>query len=69
MMTRRISRRTALRGAGTIAIALPWLEAMAPRLVRAAEPTRAKRFVSVYTPGGSVIDNGAGENRWQTLLR
>jgi hypothetical protein len=64
MRTRRLSRRAVLRGAGGIAIALPWLEIMGlPRLARAADP--AKRFVSVYTPGGTVIDNGAGENRWR----
>ncbi|MBC8072634.1 MAG: DUF1552 domain-containing protein [Deltaproteobacteria bacterium] len=53
-----------LRGAGGIAIALPWLEIMGgAREARAAEP--GKRFVTVYTPGGTVIDNGAGENRWR----
>jgi hypothetical protein len=64
MRTRRLSRRAVLRGAGGIAIALPWLEIMGlPRMARAADP--AKRFVTVYTPGGTVIDNGAGENRWR----
>jgi hypothetical protein len=64
MRTRRLSRRAVLRGAGGIAIALPWLEIMGtPRTARAADP--AKRFVTVYTPGGTVIDNGAGENRWR----
>jgi hypothetical protein len=53
-----------LRGAGSIAIALPWLEIMGEeRTARAAVP--AHRFVTVYTPGGSVIDNGNGENRWR----
>jgi hypothetical protein len=42
-----------LRGAGSVAIALPWLEAMSPIAEsRAAGPT-AKRFVAVYTPGGT----------------
>ncbi|MES1183640.1 MAG: DUF1552 domain-containing protein, partial [Myxococcales bacterium] len=46
-----------LRGAGGIAIALPWLEIMAPeRPVRAAG-TPARRFVGVFTPGGTVLDN------------
>lgn len=59
----RLNRRTILRGAG-IAIALPWLEAMGTqREALAADP--AKRFVTVYTPGGSVVDNGQGENRWR----
>lgn len=64
-MTRlHLPRRTVLRGAGTLAIALPWLEAMGtPSVARAA--TFAKRFVTVYTPGGSVVDNGFGENRWR----
>jgi len=60
----RLSRRAVLRGAGGIAIALPWLEIMGSgREANAADP--AQRFVTVYTPGGSVIDNGAGENRWR----
>lgn len=59
----RLSRRAMLRGAGSIAIALPWLEVMDTKKAHAADP--AKRFVSVYTPGGTVIDNGAGENRWR----
>jgi hypothetical protein len=59
-----LSRRAVLRGAGTIAIALPWLEIMGGgRVAQAANV--AKRFVTVYTPGGSLIDNGAGENRWR----
>ncbi len=64
MSVRRIPRRAVLRGAGSIAIALPWLELMGEaRVARAA--TAAKRFISVYTPGGAVIDNGNGENRWR----
>jgi hypothetical protein len=61
----RISRRTMLRGAGGIAIALPWLEIMGePKNANAGVGT-AQRFVSVYTPGGTVIDDGAGQNRWR----
>jgi hypothetical protein len=46
-----------LRGAGSVAIALPWLEAMGdPPVARAADASSAKRFVSVYTPGGTVAD-------------
>lgn len=64
MRTRTLSRRAVLRGAGGLAIALPWLEIMGtPRTARAADP--AKRFVSVYTPGGTVTDDGAGQNRWR----
>jgi hypothetical protein len=51
-----LSRRTLLRGAGGIAIALPWLEIMGePKLAHAAAGN-AKRFLSVYTPGGTVLD-------------
>jgi hypothetical protein len=51
----RLNRRALLRGAGSIAIALPWLEAMgAPEARAAAAP--AKRFLSVYQPGGTVAD-------------
>lgn len=54
---RRLSRRAMLRGAGSVAIALPWLEAMGdPPVARAADTPSAKRFVSVYTPGGTVGD-------------
>ncbi len=48
----RLERRTVLRGAGSIAIALPWLEAMAGKAHAAGEP--AKRFVGVFQPGGTV---------------
>lgn len=66
MKTPRLGRRAVLRGAGGLAIALPWLEIMGEgRAARAADP--AKRFVTVYTPGGSVIDNGSGENRWRPV--
>jgi hypothetical protein len=65
---RRLSRRAMLRGAGSVAIALPWLEAMGdPPVARAADASSAKRFVSVYTPGGTVADKfwpgGSEENR------
>ena len=60
-----LSRRTVLRGAGTIAIALPWLEIMERGRLASAEGQPAKRFVTVYTPGGSVIDDGEGVNRWR----
>lgn len=60
-----INRRTVLRGAGSIAIALPWLEIMGSERANAATP--AKRFVTVYTPGGSVVDDGNGKNRWRPV--
>ena len=54
----RLTRRTVLKGAGGIAVALPWLEAMTDgRRARAAAPTPSpKRFLAVYTPGGTVLD-------------
>jgi len=50
----RLSRRAVLRGAGTIAIALPWLEVMREERPAHAAGAPAKRFVGVYTPGGTV---------------
>lgn len=55
-MSFRLSRRTLIRGAGSIAIALPWLEAMTPERPAEAAAGAAKRFVAVYTPGGTVLD-------------
>src|SRR5579883_1742248 len=52
-----LSRRTVLRGLGT-AIALPWLEAMAPRAAQAAGPGRSAvapaplRMAFLYVPNG-----------------
>ena len=49
---RRLDRRTVLRGAGSIAIALPWLEIMGQADVASAQAAQpAKRFLTVYTPG------------------
>jgi hypothetical protein len=52
----RLNRRTLLRGAGSLAIGLPWLEAMDPVQTAHAQPTAAQRFVAVYQPGGTVRD-------------
>src|SRR5215203_1978770 len=59
MSTFRLKRRAVLKGAGSIAIALPWLEIMdRGRRARAQTATTqpAKRFVTVYQPGGTVRD-------------
>ena len=62
----RLNRRAVLRGAGSVAIALPWLEVMdTPRAHAQAVANPAKRFLGVYTPGGSVIDNNAGVNKFR----
>ncbi len=60
----RLTRRSVLRGAGSIAIALPWLEAMTNGKPAQAADGPAKRFLAVYTPGGTVVNNN-GENRWR----
>jgi len=54
MTSFRLSRRAVLRGAGGIAIALPWLEIMRQERPARAAGAAAKRFVGVYTPGGTV---------------
>jgi hypothetical protein len=57
----KLNRRAVLRGAGTVAIALPWLEIMgADKAYAQAAP--AKRLLTVYTPGGTVADKF-----WPTL--
>jgi hypothetical protein len=54
-----ISRRALLRGAGGVAIALPFLEAMNPRLARGqAAPKAPRRLLNVFT------ENGVVENNW-----
>jgi hypothetical protein len=53
-MTHPISRRTLLKGLGA-AVALPWLEAMAPLSVRAATgktPSFPNRMAFLYVPNG-----------------
>jgi hypothetical protein len=56
MRSFRLDRRAVIRGAGSIAIALPWLEIMGRgRRAQAAAPAGpARRFVTVYQPGGTV---------------
>jgi hypothetical protein len=52
----RLHRRAVLKGAGSIAIGLPWLEIMGHGRKAHAQTTTfpAKRFVTVYQPGGTV---------------
>jgi len=53
----RITRRTVLRGAGHVAIGLPFLEAMLRPLETHAQAANAPlRFLVFYTPGGTLID-------------
>jgi len=46
-----ISKRNLLRGAG-VAVALPWLESLAPKRL-AAQPGVRKRFMPIYLPSGA----------------
>ncbi|MBW8886007.1 MAG: DUF1552 domain-containing protein, partial [Planctomycetia bacterium] len=56
-MMQRISRRTVLRGLGTV-VALPALEAMLPRQIRAAEKVAApRRMAFIYVPNGCHMDD------------
>jgi hypothetical protein len=52
----RLNRRAMIRGAGSIAIALPWLEIMGKGRHARAQTARvpAQRFVAVFQPGGTV---------------
>jgi hypothetical protein len=50
-----LNRRAVLRGAGSIAIALPWLEIMGTNKAHAAAAP-AKRLLTIYTPGGTVAE-------------
>ena len=59
MKSLRLSRRTVLRGAGGVAIGLPFLEAMRPFGGRslAAGMAPPKRFVVFFSPDGSIREN------------
>ena len=52
MKSFQLSRRAVLRGVGT-AMALPWLEMMAPR--HASAQTAPLRFACIYSPNGFVM--------------
>jgi hypothetical protein len=71
-MSRTLSRRTILRGAGGAAIALPWLEVMRARRAHAAA-SPIKRFIVMFSPNGTIPSAwtptpGAGETDF-TLSR
>lgn len=59
MAKKPLSRRTFLRGAGSALVALPFLEAMMPRLLFAATPA-PKRFVLSFC--GTVVGNDTLSN-------
>jgi hypothetical protein len=53
----RLTRRTLLRGAGHVAIGLPFLEAMLHPLRTHAQAAQTPlRFVVFYSPGGTLLD-------------
>jgi hypothetical protein len=51
-MNKIFSRRNLLRGAG-VAIALPWLESLAPRIAGAATGTAPIRYMPIFIPNGA----------------
>jgi hypothetical protein len=51
-MTPKLSRRHVLRGAG-VALALPWLESLAPRLAGGQTLPVSVRFIATYFPMGA----------------
>jgi hypothetical protein len=55
-MAFRLSRRAVLRGSAGVAIALPWFEAMAPERASLAAPAAPRRLLTVYQPGGTIIE-------------
>jgi hypothetical protein len=67
-MNRMFSRRTILRGAG-VALALPWLESLAPRTAAAQAAVR-KRYMPIYIPNGTAdfwTPQGMGQGEAWTL--
>ena len=52
----RITRRTVLRGAGGISVALPFLDAMLLPGHSHAASSIPMRFVVFYSPGGTLLD-------------
>jgi hypothetical protein len=63
-----LTRRHVLRGAG-VALALPWLESLAPRRARGQSAARPLRFVPIYFPLGTArywTPTGVGSgDSWQ----
>ena len=54
VMFKRISRRAVIRGAGGLAIGLPFLEAMRPSRAWAADAANPKRLITWYTANGQM---------------
>ncbi|MCC6623077.1 MAG: DUF1552 domain-containing protein, partial [Deltaproteobacteria bacterium] len=51
---RTFSRRAFLRGAGGVAVGLPFLASMWPRRARAEEGAFPKRFIVFFSPNGTI---------------
>jgi len=56
-LPRTISRRAMLRGALGVGVALPWLELMRPRGLRAQSADPPKRFGVFFSPCGTIPEN------------
>jgi len=56
---KRLSRRTVLRGAGGVALALPFLEAMRPERARAQTVTAPRRIMFVFQANGDETESDA----------
>jgi hypothetical protein len=57
LIPRRLSRRTLLKGALGASVALPWLELMRPRGLRASATVAPKRFGVFFSPCGTIPEN------------
>jgi hypothetical protein len=69
MKSRTWTRRQALKGAG-IALALPWMETLAPRTARAQAAAAKKRYIALYQPNGTAqywMPTGSGSGAGWTL--
>lgn len=62
-----LSRRALLRGAGGVAIALPWLEAMTGRRAH-AQAAAPRRFISWFTAGGAIKQNWINKGATETAF-
>jgi len=72
IIPKALPRRTFLRGLGTAAIGLPFLDAMAPALRASSVPGKAPvRMAFFYVPNGQIMDswNPSYEGKFQDLPR
>jgi len=71
IIPKALPRRTFLRGLGTAAIGLPFLDAMAPALRASTVPKPPVRMAFFYVPNGQIMDswNPSYEGKFQELPR